>query len=195
MPVVYQSKIKGPGNKSTSIWWDIVRDSGFSDSPLLMMDNLRAHFAPSLRQEMESYGVTVVHFPNYAGSLLNPCDNSWNSDLKHRYYYKSRRDHGEMIAAIRSAVYETTEESIRNYFHHCGYTSDEISSQVVERLVSEGYGPDRKHGSDHAEMRKKYAEWRAHVNHLRAKGALKEEFRICGKRGENVTNWHVYDCS
>jgi hypothetical protein len=150
------------------------------------------HFALSLKQEMESYAVTMIHFPNYPGSLLSSCENSSQASI---LLQDTRCDHSEMIAAIRSAVYETTDESIWNYFCHCGYTTNEISSQVVEHLVSEGYGPDWKHGSEHNEMRKEYAEWRAHVNHLRSKGALKEKSRVSVKRGKYVTKWHVYDRS
>ena len=109
MKVVWQKSIKGPGSLSTETWWDCVGQVDFPDGGVVMVDHLSGHFSKTLEQEMRDLDVSLLHYPKYSGAILDPCDNSWFSDLKHRYYTKDRTTHGSMIQAIREAIYETDE--------------------------------------------------------------------------------------
>jgi hypothetical protein len=64
-----------------------------------------------------------------------------------------------MIAAICKVYYDTTEQSIKNYWRHCGYTTNEDACKVVMRLISEGWTPAREKAEEFmvmTEMRKHY---------------------------------------
>lgn len=152
--VVYQKKIRGPGIISTATYWDILRgDTDFNDQSLLLLDNLKAHHSMMITEEMKSAGVKVLYFPNHGGALLNPCDNSFHAEVKARYYRKDRSNHGLMLDAIREAIFETKEESIKHYWTHCGILSQEDPKHIVDRLLAEGYAPDSdRYYSEHAAM-------------------------------------------
>ena len=140
--VLYQENIKGPGNHSTHCYWDAVKVTDFNDRSFLLLDNLKSHHSVQLTEEMDSAEVQAFYFPAHGGAILNPLDNSFHSEVKARYYRKDRSDHGLMLDAIREAIFETKESSIRNYWRHCGIISEEDSSAVVNRLLAEGYAPD-----------------------------------------------------
>jgi hypothetical protein len=167
MPVVYLPKVKGPGTKSTQLWWDTLMDTDLSDRPLLLWDNLSAHHSKSLLEEMSDKDVTVLHFPTNTGALLNPCDNAFHADLKHRYFLKDRSDHGKMIVAIREAYFDTTEESIQNYWRHIGYTSSEPAEVLARQLNSEGWVASGERESHFNSMRDCYRHWKLNVGFSR----------------------------
>ena len=167
MPVRYQSKVKGPGTKTTEQWWDLVGRTNFYDQPLVLADNLRSYFNKTIQEELSDLDVVLLHYPSYAGALLDPCDNSFHAALKRRYYKEDRGDHGKMIAAIRKVYYETSEESIRNYWHHCGYTSSEPPEDIVSRLMAEGFHPLKERDERLQKMESYYLHWKHSLNLLR----------------------------
>jgi hypothetical protein len=160
MPVVYQPSMKGPGSLSTEAWWNIVGQLDFPEGGVVMVDHLRGHFSKTLQQEMQDLDVALLHYPKFSGALLDPCDNSWFADLKRRYYRKDRTTHGLMIQAIREAVYETDESSLKHYWHHCGYTSEVDSKMVIASLAGEGFEINSRYNDDFTRMKKIYRVWK-----------------------------------
>jgi len=160
MPVVYQQGLKGPGNESTLRWWDLVKDKDNFERAFLLLDNLKAHHSKAFTEELSDYDVTVRYFPPQAGSLLNPCDNSFHADLKHRYFGRDRSSHAKMIAAIRESYHETPEATVVNYWKHTGYTSREAPSKVAKKLNSEGWWATGEKGARLQAMRDAYLHWK-----------------------------------
>ncbi len=192
MRVVYQQHIKGPGTLSTETWWNIVGKIDFPDGGIVMVDHLRGHFSKTLIQEMQDLDVEILYYPKYAGALVDPCDNSWFADLKHRYYQKDRSDHGLMIRAIRESIYETDERTLEHYWHHCGYTSDAHVEDVAASLASEGYDVQTRYETEYSAMREKYAAWsKAFANHLKKEVGERSSARST-KNSQKAVLWSAH---
>lgn len=65
-----------------------------------------------------------------------------------------------MISAIRKAYYDTTENSIKNYWHHCGYLSNEDPCTAVARLMGEGYTAEPGREEEFARMTDIYTHYK-----------------------------------
>ena len=166
--VKYLKNIKGPGNKSTEIWWNDVGQEESTEDQILFLDNLKAHHSKTFLEEVHSMGVRTLYFPSHAGSILNPMDNSYWADFRASYYHEVRDSHGAMLDAIEKCYYRPSEEVITHYWRHCGFTSNESPRAVVERLLSEGYAPDNdRHQTEHDHMRAEYDHWSCHQRLLR----------------------------
>jgi len=171
--VKYLPNIKGPGNKSTEIWWDTVGQDEITEDQLLFLDNLKAHHSKTFLEEVRSMGVRTLFFPSHAGSILNPMDDSYWADFRASYYREARDSHGLMLDAIEKCYYQPSEEIIQRYWQHCGYTTTESPHSVVTRLLSEGYAPDTdRHQVEHDRMRAEYDLWSSQQRLLRG-GHLK----------------------
>jgi hypothetical protein len=182
MRVIWQPSIKGPGSVSTEIWWDCVGRLDFPDGGVVMVDHLAGHFSKTLEQEMRDLDVTLLHYPKYSGAILDPCDNSWFADLKHRYYAKDRSTHGLMIQAIRESVYETDTETLKHYWQHCGYTSNLDSEMVINCLSGEGFEINSLYNTEFDVMKKKYQLWKKRWRNHHPGASLKDAATTSRKR-------------
>jgi len=191
--VKYVKNIKGPGRYSTDIWWDAVGRELLGNDDQLWLDNLKAHHSKMFLEEVRSYGVTVRFFPNHAGAILNPMDNSFWADFRAQYYRMTKEDHGQMLDAIRTSYWHPADETIVRYWHHCGYTSQESPKDAVIRLLSEGYDPIADRFQDeHDAMLSQYRVWSANRKALRCgtlPQAAPQSLGFCGLDG---VYWTAY---
>lgn len=98
--VKYLDRIKGPGNRSTEVWWDSLgQDYLDEEDDELWVDNLKSHHSKTFLEETRSVGLTIRYYPKYAGSILNPMDNSFWADFRACYYREPRDNHGQMLDA------------------------------------------------------------------------------------------------
>lgn len=103
------------------------------------MDDESALHTEFVRDLLKSHGVDMEVFPASLGKIMNPCDEFFHSDLK-RCYYKLVHEniataHERKYEFIRRAYYSIPEETIKNYFFHCGLLGDEEPRLVMERLL------------------------------------------------------------
>lgn len=88
---------------------------------------------------LKIHGVDLEVFPASLGKIMNPCDEFFHSALKRNYY---KQVHANIETArerkyefIRQAYYSISEETIKNYFTHCGLLGEEEPRTVMERLL------------------------------------------------------------
>lgn len=191
MPVIYLPGIKGPGTASTQLWWDTIAQSTFTDRPVILADNLKAYFSKTLKEEMSDMDVQVLHFPVHSGAFIDPCDNSFHAALKHIYYSKDRSDHGKMIDAIRESYFQISEDSIKHFWQHCGYTSDDNVFDRVHALLGEGFVPDPGREEIFEKMAIYYNYWRGYYKLLRSGFHPPAEPIVDDKHGFDKFTWVV----
>jgi transposase len=88
---------------------------------IVMMDNLKAHEAPGVKQAIEARGATLQYLPKYSPDL-NPIEMSF-SKLKAFLRKQAKRTVPELRRAIAAFVPTLSATECRNYFSHAGYGS------------------------------------------------------------------------
>jgi hypothetical protein len=106
---------------------------------LVIVDAESALHTEFVRDLLGSYGVELEVFPASLGKIMNPCDEYFHSPFK-RFYYKLVHEnvetsHERKYEFIRQAYYSIDEETIVEYFFHCGLLGNEEPRLVVERLI------------------------------------------------------------
>lgn len=86
---------------------------------VVVLDNLRAHYAPAVRELIESVGARLVFLPPYSPdfSPIEPCWSfikQWLRSLKERVPERLK-------SAIVRAFQRVTPRHLTAWFHHCGY--------------------------------------------------------------------------
>ena len=88
---------------------------------IVMLDNLKAHEAPGVREAIEATGATLEFLPKYSPDL-NPIEMSF-SKLKAFLRKQAKRTVPELHRAIGAFVPRLSATECRNYFTHAGYVS------------------------------------------------------------------------
>lgn len=145
------------------------------DEPYILMDDLKAHSNPLVKDMLEEQGATVMIFPKGTGKLLDPVDNSFNSPLKTHYYQYPKSTHTEMLTAIYNSYYKATEESIQRYWYHIGYTSHQKLDTIVKNLALQGYCKGAISEDVQKNCVQMYEKWKKNVRDLWEHGTSPSE--------------------
>jgi transposase len=86
---------------------------------IVIMDNLRAHKAPGIREAIEQAGARLQYLPPYSPDL-SPIERCW-SKLKAALRTAKARTREALEHAIAQALTTITASDARSWFHHCGY--------------------------------------------------------------------------
>jgi transposase len=86
---------------------------------MVVMDNLRAHKVPGIREAIEACGARVVYLPPYSPDL-SPIEPCW-SKLKTRLRTAAARTRDTLEAALKPAIALVSAAKARAWFAHCGY--------------------------------------------------------------------------
>lgn len=86
---------------------------------VVVMDNLRAHHAPEVREAIEAVGARVLYLPPYSPEL-NPIELCW-SKFKRTLRRLGARTVESLRTAIRKARATITVDDAFAWFRHCGY--------------------------------------------------------------------------
>lgn len=127
-----------PGEAAVKAWLDTAKD-WLEDEPILLLDNLKAHHNPGFLEELREFGIDYNFYPAHTGALIDPCDNSFHSVLKHIFLTKDRSTHEKSIRAMVEAYYEVSERTILNCFERCGYLGPMNPAQATASVLSQGY--------------------------------------------------------
>jgi transposase len=86
---------------------------------VVVMDNLRLHHAPIVRELIEDEGAQLIFLPPYSPefSPIEPC---W-SFVKHQLRKFAHRTNEDLRRGIRNALLRVRSEHLANWFRHCGY--------------------------------------------------------------------------
>lgn len=92
---------------------------------IVVLDNLRPHHAPAVRQLIEAQGAQLVFLPPYSPDL-NPIEPCW-SFVKHQLRKLGHRTVDKLKAGIRNAFLRVRSTHLANWFTHCGYNQGKRS--------------------------------------------------------------------
>ena len=88
---------------------------------IVVMDKLRAHKVPGIREAIEKARATLRYLPKYSPDL-NPIEMSY-SKFKALMRKVAARTVPDLNRAIRSFIPQLSPQECTNYFRHAGYAS------------------------------------------------------------------------
>ena len=183
--VLYVEGITQPTADLTLRWLDEVSEY-LDDSPLVIHDRGPEYMAKSVQEDIASRGISTLSIPSAGGAFINPCDNSFNSELRHKFFLESQHSYEDKLRGIIDAYYAPKEASMLKYFEHVGWSGTQPTRRQVQRLVSEGYRTGKKNIQLYEEMEQTYAGWQ---KNLRRK-SLKQGMKI--KHSPPTNTWYVW---
>lgn len=86
---------------------------------VLVMDNLRVHKVPGVKEMLEAAGIKICYLPPYSPDL-NPIEECW-SKIKHWLRRIGARGMEELKLAVKEATGKVTANDARGWFRHAGY--------------------------------------------------------------------------
>lgn len=89
------------------------------DGDIVVLDNLRAHKAPDIRERIESKGATLWYLPPYSPDF-NPIEMMW-SKVKAHLRRAAARTEEALYDAVATAIQTITTKDAQNWLRHCGY--------------------------------------------------------------------------
>ena len=86
---------------------------------VLVMDNLRAHKTPRVRELLDGSGFPYRYLPSYSPDL-SPIEPAW-AQVKAELRRVAARDEDALHQALGPALDRVSAANARAYFRHCGY--------------------------------------------------------------------------
>jgi transposase len=86
---------------------------------VVVMDNLKSHYAEGVREAIEAVGGTVMYLPPYSPEL-NPIEHTW-SKLKALLRREEARTLRTLAAALGKSSSRITTDDMAGWFGDCGY--------------------------------------------------------------------------
>jgi transposase len=86
---------------------------------VVLMDNLKAHKVPGIREAIEAAHATLRYLPSYSPDL-SPIELCW-SKVKPILQTRTARTHEALDLAWTDALASVTPSDARHWFAHCGY--------------------------------------------------------------------------
>jgi transposase len=90
-----------------------------SPGQIVVLDNLNAHKAPTVRAAIEQVGAELILLPPYSPDL-NPIELMWSS-IKRAARAVAARSVAAVKQLIRSALRRQPQAHFASWFSHCGY--------------------------------------------------------------------------
>ncbi len=86
---------------------------------VVILDNLRPHKSPRVRELVEAAGARLLHLPPYSPDF-NPIENMW-SKVKRHLRSTAARTFEALQMAVWEALDRVTPSDCAGFFRHCGY--------------------------------------------------------------------------
>lgn len=150
VPIITNSKSKkniSPGERATLAYLrHMLYGSKFIEAgDVIIIDAESALCTEVVQDYLFQHRVFPFVLPSTHHQLLNPCDNSFHSIFKHRYYRlisninSGKIEVKEKLNLARQCFQEISKESVAGMFRKCGLVpSDQSKSAIVSRLMCEG---------------------------------------------------------
>jgi hypothetical protein len=149
VPIMKEDKTKKnvfPGERSALAYLQyMILTNEFRRGDVLIFDGEPALSTPNVQQYLFEHGIHPFVLPSTLHQLLNPCDNSYHSLFKQRYYRLISNLNGEHMDAKEKlnlamhCYYDISDESVVSMFNRCGLLPTiESKYIIVSRLMSEG---------------------------------------------------------
>jgi hypothetical protein len=115
------------------------------DGDILVIDGESSLYTSVVQEYLSDHGIYSFVLPSALHQLMNPCDNSFHSIFKQRYYRLiSNANDGNMnvrekFRLAKQCYHEISEQSISKMFIRCGLVpSDEDKQTIITSLMCEG---------------------------------------------------------
>lgn len=92
---------------------------------VVVLDNLRAHHAPVVRELVQAVGATLLFLPPYSPDL-SPIEPCWGF-VKHHLRRLAHRTAETLRRAIPNVLKRVRTKHLASWFDHCGYPQSERS--------------------------------------------------------------------
>jgi transposase len=86
---------------------------------VVLLDNLRPHHAPGVKEAIARAGARVLYLPPYSPDF-NPIEPCW-SKVKEFLRKAAARTPEALNDAIAQALHAITADDCKGYFNYCGY--------------------------------------------------------------------------
>jgi hypothetical protein len=140
---------------------------------VLIIDGESALCTDVVQEYLSQHQIYPFTLPSALHQLMNPCDNSFHSIFKQRYYRLiSNSDEGNIgvkqkFLLAKQCFHEISEESISNMFLRCGLIpSDRNNHTIVTSLMCEGISNLDNHNQHHKKCLLAFLKW-CKYNNLR----------------------------
>lgn len=158
-----QSKGRGFGEESFLKYLQLLLDQNFLQSgDVLLLDNERSFGTKKVADLLTKRGIIIKHFPVSLGSIVDPCDNSFNAELKESVYqemaFTTNSSTQNKMAIVKKCFWWISEQSIKNYFKHCGIIGHKYREQV-RRIIREGMIPSSQYLTLHRDQISQFLKW------------------------------------
>jgi hypothetical protein len=166
-----KSRNISPGERATLAYlrYMIIEKKFLSYGDVLIIDGETALCTEAVQLYLSEYGISPFVLPSALHQLLNPCDNSFHSLFKQRYYRLiSNLNNGAMnlkekFHLAKQCFHEISEESVRNMFSRCGLIPSTFNTRtIINSLMSEGIKSLDKNGQHHKLCLLSYLKWCKH---------------------------------
>jgi transposase len=88
---------------------------------IVIMDNCSIHKGSEVERLIKEAGATLIYLPPYSPDF-SPIENAW-SKLKSILRTLGARTYPDLMEALEAAFDEITQEDLKGWFNHCGYSS------------------------------------------------------------------------
>lgn len=184
--------LKAPSANTTLRWLDTVSDY-FEPGDIITHDRGSEFVNRKVPEDIEARELADCPMPSWGGSFVNPCDNSFNSKFKYRYYSdRHHNTHNDMIESMVRAYYAASESSIKNYFAHCKYSGPTPTRKDMEALLTEGYRASPGHEELHKRCYHMYISWKHSLRFFYKGTDTKSQHGYQLRNSRGHAHWHAH---
>jgi len=170
IPVLTNSNSKkniSPGERGTLAYLRyMIYEARFIESgDVIIIDAESALCTEIVQQYLSAHQIYPFILPSALHQLLNPCDNSFHSIFKHRYYkiissINESVGVKEKLNLARQCFHDISKETVAKMFQRCGLIStDQTKRSVVTGLMCEGMTCLHKHNQYHKVCLLSFLQW------------------------------------
>ncbi len=148
--VIYMPNLHAPSTDSTVAWLETMTKLNRNylyDSPTVVLDSLKAHFAEQTTTMRDSIGATLCRLPGGSGKWLNPCDQAINREMRRTFLRLQQHNRVNKLQNIIEAYYSVCESTIVDSFARCGLFEGD-PEEIVSSQASQGFKPPLRRKDD-----------------------------------------------
>ncbi len=162
--VIYMPDLHAPSTDSTVAWLETMTKPNrnyLSDSPTVVLDSLRGHFAEKAITMWDSIGATLYRLPGGSGKWLNPCDQAINREMRRTFLRLQQHNRANKLCNIIEAYYSVNGSTIVESFARCGLFEGD-PEEIVSSQASQGFHPPVQRKDDCERYTSALNEWFKH---------------------------------
>ena len=141
---------------------ELIKRKYLIPGDLVLLDNESTFKSHVSQQILTKHQIDFKYFPTGLGSIANPCDNSFNADLKQSFYQLMaiRNDPSTQakMSIAEQSYWQISDQSVGNMFRHCGLIERDPKKQA-HVLLNEGAAPIYRKMKIHRRQIVAFVQW------------------------------------